>query len=157
MAKCEVKFPDDFYKKLTEIPAKTEKIVEKILQEGAEIVLKAVKTNLKGALGKGKYSRQTGELQNSLGVSPVDVDNKGVTNIKIGFSEPRRNQAKGGKYGQYQKTNAMVANILEYGASGPGKRKQPPRPFLRPAEKQSKPVAETAMKKTFEKELKKYL
>jgi HK97 gp10 family phage protein len=154
MAKCEVEFPEDFYKKLAKIPEKSEKIIEKALKEGAEIVLKAAKSNLRRSLGRGKYSKTTGQLLGSIGISPVDINENGVSNIKVGFAEPRLEQPKGGKYGRYEKTNAMVANILEYGARGPGKRKQPKRPFLKPAKNQSRQSAQEAMKAAFEKEIK---
>jgi HK97 gp10 family phage protein len=154
MAKCEIKSPDDFYKKLVAIPEKSEKIIEKVLKEGAEIVMKALESNLKRSLGRGPYSRTTGELLGSAGISPVRTDKQGVSNIKVGFSEPRREHPKGGKYGKYRKTNAMVANILEFGAKGPGERNQPKRPFLVPAESQSRPDAQKAMKTAFEKEIK---
>jgi HK97 gp10 family phage protein len=58
---------------------------------------------------------------------------------------PRREQPKGGKYGRYEKTNAMVANILEHGKKG-----QPARPFMRPALEQSRKAAEDAMKTKFD-------
>ena len=58
-----------------------------------------------------------------MGISKVRLDRNGNHNIKIGFREPRKDG----------KTNAMVANIIEY-----GKHNQPARPFLKRAKSQSK-------------------
>lgn len=105
MAKCEIKLPDEIYDALTKLADKTDEIIESTLEAGGKIVLTEAKANLNRAVGIGKYSRPTGELQSSLGLSSVKVDSKGKHNIKIGFAEPRTDG----------KSNAMVANILEYG------------------------------------------
>lgn len=58
-----------------------------------------------------------GELERSLGLTPPLVDRDGNHNIKVGFAEPR---SDGG-------SNAMLANIIEYGKNG-----QPAKPFSNP-------------------------
>ena len=92
----------------------------RVLNAGAEVVLKKVRTNLRNVIGNDTktQSRSTGELERSLGVSPVLSDKNGNLNIKIGFSEPRTNG----------ESNAKIASIIEYGKSG-----QPPKPFMKPA------------------------
>ncbi|HIU49729.1 MAG TPA: hypothetical protein IAD22_01780, partial [Candidatus Limousia pullorum] len=99
-----------------------------------------------------KYeSRSTGELEDSLGVAPMDVDEKGNYNIKIGFNEPRRTQYEAkGKRSYNTATNAMVANVLEYGKHG-----QPAKPFLKPAISSSRSRCKKAMIDTFNEEIKK--
>lgn len=140
MAKLEVKLPDEFLLKLSKLGDKTDKIIPKVLETGAEVVASKVKSNLKSVIGKGtKYeSRSTGELVESLGVSPARQDRKGNYNIKIGFSEPRKDS----------KSNAQIANIIEYGKSG-----QHPKPFLKPARSASRKPCIDAMKQQFEKEV----
>jgi hypothetical protein len=89
-------------------------------------------------LGKGKHSRPIGELANALGVSGARMDKSGTWNVKIGFSEPRRDG----------KSNAMIANVLEN-----GKHNQPPRPFLKTAKSAAKAECISAMVSKLNEEL----
>lgn len=132
--------PEDFLEKLSKLGNKTDAISEKVLQAGGEVVLSKVKSNLSTVIGKGTSfdSRSTGELERSLGLSPVKVDKNGNHDIKIGFAEPR---SDGG-------SNAKIANIIEYGKHG-----QPAKPFLKPAKSASKSACEDAMKRTFDEEV----
>lgn len=140
MAKVNVKMPDDFVKKLSELGSKTDEISEKVLKAGGEIALSKTKESLTSAIGKGtKYdSRSTGELEKSLGLSPMKIDKNGNPNVKIGFDEPRSDG----------KSNAMIANVLEYGKHG-----QPARPFIKPAKTASTKPAKEAMIKKFDEEV----
>lgn len=140
MAKCDLKMPDDFLKKLSSLDDRTDEIAEKVLEAGGEVVLAKVKSNLSAVIGSGTVfdSRSTGELERSLGLSPVKVDKNGDHDIKIGFAEPRSDG----------NSNAKIANILEYGKHG-----QRAKPFLKPAKSSSKSAAQDAMIKTFENEV----
>ena len=94
MATAKVKMPDKHLSKLSKLGKNTDMIVEKVLESGGEVMVKKIRENLSAVVGSGtKYeSRSTGELEDSLGVAPMDVDEKGNYNIKIGFNEPRRTQ-----------------------------------------------------------------
>lgn len=140
MARFDFKMPTDFLMKLSNLGNKTDEIVGKVLTAGGEVVAKKVKENLEVVVGKDtKYeSRSTGELVSSLGVSKPRLDKNGVMNVKIGFSEPRSDG----------KSNAMIANVLEYGKHG-----QAPKPFLKPAKSSSKNSAIAAMESAFEEEV----
>lgn len=140
MAMVDVKLPEDFLLKLSRLGNKTDEICEKALEAGGEVVLSKVKENLASVIGSGtKYdSRSTGELEQSLGLSPVKQDRDGNHNIKIGFSEPR---SDGG-------SNAKIANILEYGKHG-----QSAKPFLKPARSASRKACVSAMQQTLEQEV----
>lgn len=142
MAKVDVKLPEDFLLKLSRLGNKTDEICEKALEAGGEVVLAKVKENLSSVIGSGtKYdSRSKGELEQSLGMSPVKQDRDGNHNIKIGFSEPR---SDGG-------SNAKIANIIEYGKHG-----QPAKPFLKPARSSSRKACVSAMQQTLEEEVSK--
>lgn len=147
------KMPDDLIRKITKLGDKTDEICEKALKAGAEIVEKAVASNLDAVVGKDtKYdSRSTGELQSALGVTPVGVDKKGNYNIKIGFDEPRKQQSSAkGKRSYGEVTNAMLANVLEYGRQG-----QPAKPFLKPAQRSSQKPAKAKMIEVLESEVEK--
>ncbi len=140
MAKADVKMPDEFLSRISRLGAQTDSIAEKVLQAGGEVALVKVKSNLKSVIGSGTKSktRSTGELESSLGISPVRVDKDGNHDIKVGFSEPRTD---GG-------SNAKIANILEYGTSS-----QSAKPFLKPAKSAVKKQCVEAMKSAFEKEV----
>ena len=105
------------------------------------VPLAKVKSNLSAVIGKDTKtdSRSTGELERSLGLSPVLIDNNGNANIKIGFKEPRFDS----------ESNAKIASIIEYGKQG-----QPPKPFLKPAKTSSKKACVKAMVDTLEQEVK---
>lgn len=140
MAKCDLKMPDDFLKRLSSLGDRTDEIAEKVLEAGGEVVLAKVKSNLSAVIGSGTAfdSRSTGELERSLGLSPVKVDKNGNHDIKIGFAEPRSDGD----------SNAKIANILEYGKHG-----QRAKPFLKSAKSSSKSAAQDAMIKNFENEV----
>ena len=140
MAKVDFKMPNDFLLKVSRLADKTDEIIPKVLETGAVVVLKKVKSNLSSVVGKNTKadSRSTGELEAALGVSPALQDRNGDFNVKVGFSEPRSDG----------KSNAMLANILEYGKHG-----QPPKPFLKPAKTQSKQACIRAMKDKLESEM----
>ena len=140
MAKVDFKMPEEFLLKVSRLAEKTDEIIPKVLEAGAEVVYDKVKSNLSSVVGKNTKveSRSTGELESALGISPAKQDRYGNFNVKIGFLEPR---SDGG-------SNAKLANILEYGKSG-----QPARPFLKPAKSSSKKACEDAMIAKLEEEL----
>ena len=148
-----IRFDNDFSKKLAALGSHTDEILGKAMTAGAEAALPIVRAELQGAIGGDtkEPSRSTGELVGSLGISPVMVDNKGVTNVKIGFSEPRRHQyAAKKKRSYYTVTNAMIANVLEYGKSG-----QPPRPWLKRAKTKATKVFRAKAQEIIDKEVEK--
>ena len=142
MAKVDVKMPEEFLLKLSRLGSGTDAVAEKVLEAGGQVVLSKMKANLSAVIGSGtKYdSRSTGELEASLGLSPVKADRNGNHNIKIGFSEPR---SDGG-------SNAKLANILEYGKHG-----QPAKPFLKPAKTSSRAECIRVMTQTLDEEVEK--
>ena len=142
MAKCEIKLPEEFLLKISRLGSDFDSVADSVLQAGGEVVLAKVHSNLSSVVGRGtKYdSRSTGELVQSLGLSPVKLNRDGNHDIKIGFSEPR---SDGG-------SNAKLANILEYGKHG-----QPAKPFLKPAKSASKTECIHVMEQTLKEEVEK--
>ena len=140
MAKAEFKLPEEFLLKISRLGDKTDEILPRVLEAGGEVVLDKVRENLQAVVGRDtkEASRSTGELVSALGVSPAKIDRDGNYNVKVGFAEPRPDG----------KSNAMIANILEYGKSG-----QPARPFLKPAKSSSKNACIEAMKAKLESEV----
>ena len=142
MAKADIKFPDTFLEQLSRLGSQFDSVAESVLEAGGEVVLEKAQRNLAAVVGTGtKYdSRSTGELVDSLGLSPVKLNKSGNHDIKVGFSERR---SDGG-------SNAKIANILEYGKHG-----QTPKPFMKPARISSKAECIQVMKDTLETEVKK--
>lgn len=140
MAKVDMKMPEEFLTKLSKLGSNTDAIAERVLEAGGEVVLKKVRSNLASVVGKNTKieSRSTGELERSLGLTPVKPDKNGNYDIKVGFAEPR---SDGG-------SNAKIANILEYGKHG-----MPPKPFLKPAKSATKDECLRVMAQTFEEEV----
>jgi len=142
MARVDFKMPEEFLLKVSRLADKTDEIIPKVLEAGAEVVYDKVKCNLSSVVGKNtKFkSRSTGELESALGISPAKIDRDGNFNVHIGFAEPR---SDGG-------SNAKIANVLEYGKHG-----QPPKPFLKPAKRSSRGDCIEAMSKKLESEIEK--
>ena len=140
MAKAEISMPTDFLDRLSRLGERIDDVSEKVLIAGGEVIESQVRDNLKGVIGRNtKYeSQSTGQLLSSLGKTSVRVDDDGNSNIKIGFSEHRTDGV----------SNAMLANILEYGKHG-----QAAKPFMKPAVKSAKKACEQAMVSTFESEV----
>ena len=136
MAKMTIQMPDELLLKMSKLGSDFDRTAEKVLQAGGEVVLSEVKKSLSDVVGKDTkyFSRSTGELERSLGLTSVRQD------IKVGFAEPRSDG----------KSNAQIANILEYGKHG-----QRAKPFLKPAKTRSKASAINAMQKAFDDEVKK--
>ena len=142
MAKATIKMPDELLVKLSRLGAKSDEIAAMALEAGGQVVLDKVKSNLESVIGNDtKYdSRSTGELVESLGLTPPKIDRYGNSNVKIGFLEPRSDG----------ESNAMIAAVIEYGKHG-----QPPKPFLKPAKSASRAECVRVMSETLEEEIKK--
>ena len=140
MAKATFKMPDEFLMKVSKLEERTDEILPRVLEAGAEVVEAKVRSNLRAAIGKGTKdpSRSTGELLSALGTSSAKQDRDGNFNVKVGFSEPRRDGD----------SNAKIATVLEYGRSG-----QPARPFLKPAKSASKSACIQAMEQKLTEEI----
>ena len=87
--------------------------------------------------------RSTGNLRRSIGISPAKVNRKGDYDIKIGFA---------GNVPEAKITNGRLAGLIENGCK---KRNQPPRPFIKPAEKASKAASLEAFERKFDEEVNK--
>ncbi len=142
MAKATIKMPDELLVKLSRLGAKSDEIAAMVLEAGGQVVLDKVKSNLESVIGSDtKYdSRSTGELVESLGMTPSKIDRNGNSNVKIGFAEPRSDS----------ENNAMIAAVIEYGKHG-----QPPKPFMEPAKTESKNECKKVMKAVLEREVSK--
>ena len=142
MAKAKFTMPEDFLMRISSLAEHTDEIVPRVLKAGADIVEAQVRENLESVIGSGTKaeSKSTGQLIVALGTSAARQDRDGNFDVKIGFAENRTDG----------KSNAMIANILEYGKEG-----QPPKPFLTAAVRKSKESATQAMIDKLESEVEK--
>ena len=140
MAKVTIKMPTALMDQLTKAAENTDSAIPKALEAGGKVVFEKMRANLNSAIGRGtKYkSRSTGKLLVALGVSPVKVNDGGNYDVKVGFSE-----------GRGDASNAMLANLLEYGKHG-----QPPKPFLKRTKSSSQTPCIEAMQTVLREELK---
>lgn len=138
MAKMTVKGLDEYLRKLNTLEqSKAEEIIEEAVEDGADIVADKVRANLSGVLS----GESTGALLGSLGITPVD-NRDGFINAKVGFDG---RDSKG-------TPNALKASVLEYGS-----RRQPPRPFMKPAQSATRSAVKAKMKETIERKIESYM
>jgi len=114
--KFAIQASEELSKKLDAIMKDTRPLMKRAVYEGAGIVADEVKARLEGNLIGSEYA--TGDLVNSLGISPIQVKENGDVNVRIGFSG----------YDRKGVPNVVKARVMESGSS-----KQEPRPFVRPA------------------------
>ena len=139
MAKVKIEMPSDFMDQIAGMGNALDAAIPKALAAGGKVVMEKMKSNLQVAIGRGtKYkSRSTGKLATALGVSPEKLDHDGNLDVKDGFSE-----------GRGDVSNAMLANVLEYGKHG-----QPPKPFLKQTKSSSRKPCIEAMQTVLKEEL----
>lgn len=84
MAKASFKMPDEFLLRLSRLGEKTDEIIPKVLEAGADVVEEKVRSNLRAVIGRDtkELSRSTGELLSSLGVSPAKLDQDAITMLR---------------------------------------------------------------------------
>ena len=73
MAKATWRMPEDFLMKVSRLADKSDEILPKVLEAGAEVVEDRVRSNLQAVIGSGtKYeSRSTGELLDCLAATMI--------------------------------------------------------------------------------------
>ena len=139
MAKVQIEMPQKLLSQIEDKGNSLDAAIPKALAAGGKVVLAKMKSNLQAAIGRGTKtkSRSTGKLAASLGVSPAKLDRDGNLDVKVGFSE-----------GRGDVSNAMLANLLEYGKHG-----QPPKPFLKLTKSSSRKPCIEEMQRVLKEEL----
>ncbi len=115
-------------------------IAKNVVMAGAQPVADEIRKGLKANLQGSEYS--TGDLENSLGIAPPDVDRNGNINTKIGFDG----------YDSKGVPNVIKARVMESGSS-----RQKKRPFVRTAVNRSRKNALEEMNKKYDEEIKKIM
>ncbi len=139
MAKVQIEMPQKLLSQIEDMGNSLDAAIPKALAAGGKVVLAKMKSNLQAAIGRGTKtkSRSTGKLAASLGVSSAKLDRDGNLDVKVGFSE-----------GRGDVSNAMLANLLEYGKHG-----QPPKPFLKLTKSSSRKPCIEEMQRVLKEEL----
>ncbi|AKL96624.1 HK97-like phage protein [Clostridium aceticum] len=153
MAKMKINAGEEYAKKLSRLGKDSTEIAKKVVMAGARPIADEIRKNLEanirdpGYVGKGQrivkknYKKSSGDLIDSFGIAPPDVDRLGNTNTKIGFEG----------YDSKGVPNALKARAMESGTSQLKKR-----PFVRPAVNKMKKKAIEEMGKTLDAEMKIY-
>lgn len=136
MAKMTIKGTDQLELQLSKLGNMSTKIAKDVVMAGAQPVADEIRKGLQANLQGSKYSK--GDLLDSLGIAPPDVDSQGNVNTKIGFDG----------YDSKGVANQLKARVMESGTS-----KIKKRPFVRPAVNKSKKRALEAMQKKFDEEI----
>jgi HK97 gp10 family phage protein len=126
---------DEFAIQLSKLGA-DEDIAKKAIYEGANILADKIKSNLEGVLSKDA----SGELIESFGIAPINRDDAGNWNTKIGFDG----------YDSNWIANQLKARVIESGSS-----KQKAKPFVRPAVNATKKQIIEKMNQVIDQEIKK--
>lgn len=137
MAKMTISGFDELEKKLSNIGSKMPEVAKRAVKAGVNPLADEVRRQLEKNLQGSKYS--TGDLLDSLGVTPVGTDRNGNYNAKVGFSG----------YDHKGVPNALKARAMESGTS-----RQQKKPFMRPAISRAKQKVIDEMDKSIDADLK---
>lgn len=153
MARIYNDLPDDIFEQLIKVGKHFSEISEKMLTEAAEIGERIVREELTAAISTSPddVKRQTGQLLQSLGISPIGTGKKGAKdsrNISIGFASNRSR-------GSNSKRNGELAAYLEYGVKKGETGQREARPFMKRATRRAESPIEEKMREVFEREVSK--
>jgi hypothetical protein len=139
MGKVKIEMPTQWLDTIAGMGNALDAAIPRALEAGGKVVLDRMKSNLRAAIGRGTKvkSRSTGKLAAALGVSPARLDRDNNLDVKVGFDENRGDLS-----------NAMLANLLEYGKHG-----QPPKPFLKQTKSSSRKPCIDEMQRVLKEEL----
>lgn len=161
MARITLAKGDDFALKLSQLAAKSDEVAKKAIYEGAKVVADKVKANINalptdtfrrlkdGEQFVGVPEKQKEDLRESLGITPIDRDDNGDWNAKVGFDGYGRFPTKEYPNGL---PNQLLARAIESGSSVRQKK-----PFVRPAVNAVKKQVEETMGKVIDDEIKKLM
>lgn len=130
IARIILKSSDNITLQLSKLGAASGEIARKAIHAGAGIMADQIRRNLKNNLKGSENS--SGDLLNSLGITPIRRDSEGDWSAKVGFDG----------YDKKGVPNQLKARVMESGSS-----KQQKKPFIRPAVNQVKQKATDEMER----------
>ena len=128
MARLEIRGTEELEIKLSKVA--DPELMKEVVWAGAQPVADEIRKGLKKNLQGSEYA--TGDLLNSLGIAPPDIDRNGNVNTKISFHG----------YDKKGVANKLKARVMESGSS-----KQKKRPFVRPAVRRARKKSINEMQK----------
>lgn len=134
-----LKTSDQISLQLRKLDGKTDEICKRAVYVGAGVMADQIRANLKKNLAASKET--TGDLLDSLGITPPKLDREGNWNAKVGFDG----------YDKKGVPNQLKARAMESGTS-----KQKKKPFVRPAISQAREKAKKAMEESVGNDIKLY-
>jgi len=157
MARIRMQGLEELEIQLSKLGTKSVDVGKKMVYAGSKVVANEIKRGLKSLPedkfrylhGDDKFSgvpkEQKKDLENSFGVTFIDIDNKGNTNAKVGFDGYGSFKTK-----KYPKgvPNQLLARAIESGSSARKKT-----PFVRKATNRSKNKAVEEMEKVLNEEI----
>lgn len=139
MASVKIRTSEELIRKLEKLSGEqADEVAKRAVYVGAGFMAEKVKESLRGVVSE----KATGDLEKSLGITPIKLNRDGDWAAKIGFHG----------YDRKGVSNILKARILESGSS-----KQRKRPFFSPAVKKYRKIAEERMKNEAEMTIEKYL
>nr|DAY51538.1 MAG TPA: type I neck protein [Caudoviricetes sp.] len=140
MAKMTIKGVEEYALKLSKLGAASDAIAEKAIAAGASIVADKIRSNLKSVLS----GDSTGDLEQSLGITPISRDNEGNLNMKVGFHG----------YDRKGVSNQLKARVLQSGSDFHGIKG---RLFVSTAVRATKKAAQAEMGRVIDEETEKIM
>lgn len=150
-----IKAGEDWMVRLAKLGEGSGEIAKKALYEASGIVADQIRKNLEDNISsrqsaakrggvplKKQGEKRTGDLVQSLGITPMKIDKTGLINVKIGFDG----------YDSRGIPNQLKARVMESGSSTIA-----PRPFVAPAVKATKKAAQEAMDRVINEEIEKIM
>ena len=138
MAKMTFKAGDEYAIKLSRLASGSGEIAKKAIYAGAKVVADRIREEMDKKLS----GESTGDMAESLGITPIERDNAGNWNAKIGFDG----------YDRKGVPNQLKARVMESGSSTIRKR-----PFVRPAVNATKKESQTVMAAVIDEEIEKIM
>lgn len=129
MARIEFKGIEEYSKRLAKLGAASLAACKYAVYPGASIVIEAIKDNT---------PVKTGDLKNSITLTPMTIDSDGFIYTKVAFAG----------YDRKGRPNVVKARTLESGRSKKNKH-----PFVRPAVRRVEKAAEFAMEEALNEKL----
>lgn len=152
---------DEYVLRLSKLEKMTKEVAGKAIYAGADVMADAIRKNIDSipvvdfrkrgssdSLLRGITSLQKKGLQDGFGITPMKEEN-GFYNVKIGFDG--YNKVKSDKHPAGQ-PNQMIARAVESGTTFRAKH-----PFVSPAVKATKAVAEQEMAAVLNEEIEKIM